>query len=295
MGLNLTTGDAGFTLDGLRITGGSIMHGARNLTIRNATFTGALTLDGLADSNILLERNTHRNIMTCPACTPARLHFSYGSDTPSGVTVKDSLFEGGNADGIQTGVGVDIIGNEFRDIHETGPDDPAHTDPIQLIGAPHSVVRGNYIHHSADGIVAYDGVEDALIEDNVVEVANGRWGIELYADDGSVIRHNTLVHGTGCMYAACGFIMLDRKSTDPAGTGTVVVDNIATDITQNNGSAAAVRHHNLVRSSPGAGDLGGSPVFAGGPAPTTYAGFALAPGSPGKGGGSDGQDIGITP
>ena len=65
--------------------------------------------------------------MTCPTCTPARVHLSYSSETPSGVTIKDSLFDGGNADGIQTGVGVNIIGNEFRNIHETGPGRPCRT------------------------------------------------------------------------------------------------------------------------------------------------------------------------
>jgi len=231
--------------------------------------------------------------MTCPTCTPGRIHLSYASDTPSGVTVKDSLFEGGNADGIQAGTALTIVGNEFRNIHETGPDDPAHTDPIQLIGAPGAVVRGNYVHHSSDGIVAYDGIERALIEQNVVEVANGRYGIELYSDQGSIIRHNTLVYGTGCSYSPCGFIRLDHKSTDPPGSGTVVVDNVATEISLTNGSTAVERHDNMVRRAAAAGDTTGTPIFVGGASPTTYAGFRLAPGSPGSGAASDGTDVGI--
>ena len=37
----------------------------------------------------------------------------------------------------------------------------------------------------------------------------------------------------------------------------------------------------------------GTPVFVGGSKPTTYAGYRLAAGSPGKGAASDGTDMGI--
>ena len=117
------------------------------------------------------------------------------------------------------------------------------------------MVRGNYIHNTADGIVAYDGIANALIEDNVIDLVNGRWGIELYSDNGSTIRHNTLVYGTGCSYAPCGLIVLDRKSSDPAGKGTVVQDNIATEVSLNNGSTASVRNHNMLRRNAGSGEV----------------------------------------
>jgi len=50
MSLNLTTGDQGFTLDGLTIDGGRITNGARDLTIRNSAFTSHLTFNGVLDS-----------------------------------------------------------------------------------------------------------------------------------------------------------------------------------------------------------------------------------------------------
>lgn len=128
----------------------------------------------------------------------------------------------------------------------------------------------------------------------MIDLPDRPWGVEVYADDGSVIRHNTLRYRSGCEYnLPCGILALDRKSGDPAGRGTVVTDNIATDIVLANGSTAAARHHNLVRRNVRAGDLLGTPVFAGGAAPTAYAGFLLAPGSPGDGAASDGTDIGI--
>ena len=78
----------------------------------------------------------------------------------------------------------------------------------------------------------------------------------------------------------------------PAGTGTAVVDNIATDVLLSNGSTAAERHHNLLRRNARSGDTLGAPVFAGGGTPLGYAGFALAFGSPGDDGASDGTDQG---
>jgi hypothetical protein len=222
------------------------------------------------------------------------VHLAYDSTTPSGVTIANSLFADGNADGIQTGVGVNIIGNEFRNLYE-GSCSSCHTDPIQLIDAPGAVVRGNWVHDTADGIVAYDGLRNATIEDNVVELVHGRWGIELYSDQGSVVRHNTLVYGTGCEYAPCGWIMLDRKDQDPAGSGTVIEDNIATAITSDDGSTAAEQDHNLVRRQVRHGDRRGTPRFIGGANPTAWWGFALAKGSPGRGAASDGGDLGIQP
>jgi hypothetical protein len=280
-------------LEGLTIPDARLVNTTKNITIAQSRFTGHTIIDGVANSNILFDGNQHVGIMTCPACDPAMIHLAYGGSTHSGVTITRSLFADGNSDGIQTGIGVNIIGNEFRNIRETGPDDTAHSDPIQLLGASGSVVRGNWIHHSADGIVAYDGIDHATIEDNVVDLVNGRWGIELYSDNGSIIRHNTLRYATTCEYAACGQIILDHKSADPAGRGTIIVDNIATSISLNSGSTAARIEGNMLRQGPGAGNFLGTPVYVGGAAPTNIPGFKLAAGSPGKARATDGLDVGI--
>ena len=80
-------------------------------------------------------------------------------------------------------------------------------------------------------IVAFDGVARAIIEDNVIDTQGRPWGIELYADSNSIVRHNTLLYRANCDYnTACGTIALDHKSSDPAGRGTIIVDNIATSI-----------------------------------------------------------------
>jgi hypothetical protein len=289
--ITLTTGASGFTLDGLSIDGGRIADGARNITIRNTAFTNPLTINGVSNGNILLDHDSWLNI-NATGGPPARVHLSYGCDGLSGVTISNSLLAGGDADGVQAGCAVNILYNEFRDISQHGSN---HTDNIQLVGTNGTVIKGNWVHSTSpattQGITAYDTVAHADIEDNVVDIRRA-WGIELYSDTGSIIRHNTLVYyAPGCYGGApCGLITVDHKSADPAGRGTIVTDNIATDITAEDGSQIAERHNNLVRQGGGGGDYSGAPRFVGGGG---YGGFRLAAGSPGKGRASDGSDIGI--
>jgi hypothetical protein len=60
--------------------------------------------------------------------------FPVGEDykTPSGVTVRTSLFAGGDADGVQAHVGMTVINNEFRDICQ-GTNSDQHTDNVQMV------------------------------------------------------------------------------------------------------------------------------------------------------------------
>jgi hypothetical protein len=290
MGISFGSGDQSFTLQGVRITGGSISSGAQNLTVRDSEFTASLQITGLANANVLLDHNTHNNINAPSGAPPARIHLAYGSETPSGVTVRNSLLQGGDADGIQTGVGLSVINNEFSQIVAGGPN---HTDNIQMVGnSTGMVIRGNWVHASAStqGIAAYDGLRNATIEDNVVDIPRP-WGIEAYSDDSSVIRHNTLVYKQVCDFnLPCGIISITRKSQDDAGFGTVVRDNIATEISVTSGSTVAAQDHNMLRRFVGPNDFLGTPAFLN---TTTYAGHHLAAGSPGSDAASDGLDVGI--
>ena len=282
----------GFTISSVRITGAT-----KNITIRNSTFTSYVVIDGVANSNILLDHNVHNNIDSPAGSMPARITLPYSCGTKSGVTVQNSLLSGGDSDGIQSGCGLDVLNNEFRDIHEhTGTTN--HTDNIQLTGAPGSVVRGNWVHLTADytsqGITAYDGITRATITDNVVDIRRA-WGIELYSDNGSTVSHNVIKYvGGDCYYGnPCGSIDINRKTADPAGTGTIVTDNVVLSITANNGSTIAKRDHNLLRVRGGTGDLVGTPTFVGGANPTSWDGFHLTAGSAGHNAASDGKDVGI--
>jgi hypothetical protein len=282
MKIDFTTGDAGFTLDGLGGMGGSITDGANHITIRNATFSSHLIIDGVANASILLDHNRHVGIDSPTGDPNARIALPYSSSQPSGVTIENSYLAGGDADGVHTGTAVNVIDNEFADICDRGGN---HTDNIQFEGATGGRIAGNYIHATCttQGITSYDGgTNGVVVEDNVVDIHRS-WGIEFYADRNSIIRHNTVrYYGPGC-YAdqTCGLIDINRKSTDAAGSGTQVYDNVA-EVTVANGSTTARNDHNL----------SGAQVTYVGPT-TTYAGFALAPGSAGKGAASDGLDIGI--
>lgn len=294
----------GFTLDGLTISYADVLGNSanfsdasrpRNFTIKNSTFNGAIRFDSIDNANISLDHNTHNNIDTNSNCTaaPARIWLSYSSNNPSGVTISNSYLSGGNTDGVQAGAPANIINNEFYNIFEKGSSDCSHTDAIQLVGGGGMTITGNYIHSTADGIVAYDGTDHNTITNNVIDLKTGRWGIELYSDDTSVVRNNTLVYNTGCAYSPCGHIMLDKKTSSPNGHGTIIENNIVYDISQADGSTAASERNNMFRSGAGSPDFNGIPIFAGGSSPTTWAGFKLAANSPGIHGATDGGAVGI--
>ena len=72
---------------------------------------------------------------------------------------------------------------------------------------------------ATQGITSYDGgTKGVVIEDNVVDVPRD-WGIELYSDSGSIVRHNTVVwHSASYSEFYTGRRHhLDRKTEDPAG------------------------------------------------------------------------------
>jgi hypothetical protein len=291
MKISLSTGDSGFTIDGLGGMGGQVSGGANNITIRNSAFNSEIAVDGTASgSNIVFDGNSHNNISG--SATANRFMAAGG-----GLTIRNSLFQGGGSDGVRLGTSapVNVIGNTFLNIISDGSGN--HTDNIQWYGGSNAVIRGNLFKQTINGetqvMGAYDGTGGNLIEDNVVDVTSRPWAIELYSDDGSVIRHNTLVYRSGCAYSmTCGLIALDRKPADDAGRNTQLYDNIATGFAISNGSTALRRDHNMVRSGAATGDFVGAPTFQGGAAPTTYAGYRLTTSSEGAGRASDGLDVG---
>ncbi|WP_051324711.1 LamG-like jellyroll fold domain-containing protein [Candidatus Solirubrobacter pratensis] len=290
------------TLDGLAITGLTIGNAAsKNLTVRNSRFDGSqavLRTGELSDANILFERNTHSGFVACSTCYEGRVELAGKTSRPAGVTIRDSFFSGGNSDGIQNGArGAQIIGNEFTGINQLDGASGVHADSIQLYGSSGTVVRGNYFHDVAVGIMAADGADHETVEDNVFAVTGSPYAITLLSDNGSVLRHNTLLDNGTCDYnQRCGILFLGNKAGDPASTGTILVDNILTQICLCDGTSRglAQEDHNLLTNATGtgAGDLRGKPAFVGGARPATFAGFALAAGSLGKGSASDGTDRG---
>jgi hypothetical protein len=296
------SGDYGFTLSGLSGMGGSISSGARDITVKNSAFNTYAHFNNLTNANIVFDSNTHINIDSPSGAPNARIGVGGGGTTPTGVTIKNSLMRGGDSDGIFIGATLNVLNNEFDEICDGGG--PNHADMLQFAdpgdaaGGVGGVIRGNYFHSSAtcgvQALTSYDsGTKGVLVEDNVLDVRRP-WAIEFYSDESSIIRHNTLRYypASECIFnIECGQIDITRKSHDPVGTGTVVVDNVATRVSARNSSTLAERHHNLVRSGAAAGDLTGIPVLVG--PLTSRSGYLLSPGSPGKGAASDGLDIGI--
>lgn len=292
------SGTKGINLNNLTLNESYVYNTARDITVSNSIFKARIVFDGVANANILLDRNIHNNIAAGGwTVKPARIHLPYGSSSHSGVTIQNSVFDGGSADGVQSGVAVNIINNEFKNIREGSCSD-CHTDAIQFYGGPFtgSIIRGNYFYNNSTHITSFGpSVQGVLIEDNVIDAgpAGRPWCIEWYSDVGSTIRHNTCLYRANCAYGlACGQIDLNRKSAEPAGRGTIVVDNIATSINGANGSTWAERHHNLVRSGAVSGDLTGSPSYTGGSLPSTWVGFELTAASLGVGASSDRTNIG---
>ena len=284
---------ANVRIEGVTITRAEIGGASRDVAIADSTFTGAAVLRGgrMLNANVVLERNRHAGIDVCGGCYEGRIQIAGHAGGPSGIVIRDSVLgPGGNADGIQNGGwGVSILGNEFVDLHASGG---VHTDALQLYGSHYSVIRGNYIHDADDGIVAFDGADHETIEDNVVDTGpHGQGAIILGSDDGSVVAHNTL---RGCGGASCGHFIYGSKEGATPGVGTVVRDNALAAIARVGDGSLAARSHNLIASgTPGDSEIRASPAFAGGASPTTFEGFVLAPGSPGKGTASDGTDRGI--
>lgn len=121
-----------------------------------------------------------------------------------------------------------------------------------------------------------------MIEDNVVDVPRD-WGIELYSDMNSIVRHNTVVHHPKSyseFNTGTGQIDIDRKSQDPAGTGTHVYYNLAS-VDFANGSTGTQDHNVSSEQAKYVGPL------------TSWAGFRLSTDSPvGVKAASDGLDDG---
>jgi hypothetical protein len=297
---------ANITIDGLTLTSVDIANGAtKNITVRNSDVPGQTTLhtSQLRNANILFDTNVHRDFDTCSSCGEGRVWLPGQTPDPSGITIQNSEFRGGLSDGIQNGSNATrIINNVFHDLKE-GSADGVHTDAIQLYGSKNTLIKGNYFHDVPDAIMAPDGADHEIIEDNVVaaDLPNGYpFAVTLYSDDSSLIRHNTFADGPCSFNLHCGIIRIGAKDTCPwptecdPGHNTTITDNILTEISHGGGNATFSSDYNLVQiDGPGASDIRGGPTFVGGARPASFLGYLLNAGSIGKGSAGDGLDRGI--
>ena len=286
MQVNFGNGDAGFTLDGMTGMGGQVTAGARDFTIRNSTFTDTINIEA-TNANILLERNSHDWEARYSGGSNAKIFvWNEGGDF-SGVTVQYSSIRNGDLDGVHLGggAGINVLGNLFASLCDRGTN---HTDNLQFEGGEGGRIAGNWVVAPAgcdtQGITSYDGeTNGVVIEDNVIDIRRP-WGIELYADRNSIVRHNTLRYypASSCNFnTTCGRIDINRKPQDPAGSGTEVYDNLTTSVSFTNGSTGTAHHNVSGQNARFVGPL------------DTFLGFRLAPDSPvGLRAASDGLDVG---
>jgi parallel beta-helix repeat protein len=222
------------------------------------------------------------------------VHYGGGPGTQSsGVTVSNNEFVGpGCSDGIQIGsYGVLITGNVLHGLKQgsCGP----HVDAIQLYGQSHTVIRNNVLYDNETGIIAYDGGNSEVIENNAIRTtARDDEAIGCGGCRSVVIRHNTVL--------GSNFINLSSKPGQQT-TDATVIDNVTgggvrTDT--NTGAAATytARDYNLCNSSSncaGSKSLTGTPVLSGGNSFTALPAATLASNSPGYDRASDASSLGV--
>lgn len=292
-------GARNITLSRMTVTSAVLEGSTRNITVRNSTFPGQVTFrtGELRRANILFEKNLHAGWNACGSCGEGRIFLPERTNEPSGITIRRSEFRGGMSDGIQNGSnGTRIIGNTFHDLVPGGPGG-VHTDAIQLYGSRNTVIKRNLFYNYPAGIMAPDGADHEVIVDNVFRGDRGNYpyAIMIWSDQGSVIRHNTLADGDCQFNLPCGILSIGSKAGMPAGRGTIVRDNILSEISIGSGSATlGKRSHNLIAHAPASGhkDIRGKPRYVGGRNPKTFRDHALRRGSPGRGNASDGTDRG---
>lgn len=265
---------------------------SRWMTFDHIEFTDAISLRARGtDLHWLIDSSTFNNIAA--ALWEGRISVrGFQAQGDQGIIISNNYFSGGGAthssDGIQLidgANGVVIRGNEFTNIIQGNYRE--HADPIQLLGVTNIVIDHNYFHDNGDGT---GGVEDfngggsgMVITHNVFDTTGiFPWAIAGASAQGWLIQHNTFRGGSS--------VRIDGNAS-----GNIVRDNVWVDGELSVAGGGVTDDHNLNSGRAGAGSITGTPIFVGGAHPTSYAGFALASGSPGANASSTGTNMGIIP
>jgi hypothetical protein len=285
------------TLQNMTVSNLGVSGKSHDIKILNNTFTGQanLNMTGNANANILVDGNSFDGISVCGDCAEGRLEIGqYPSGTaPVGVTISHNHFGGGGqSDGVQDGAyGVIIDSNEFDGVQQLSGY-TRHIDSIQLYGASHTQITNNYLHNFTTAIMAPDGGDHEIINNNVfINPSNGGSAIQLGHHNGTTFIHN-VVKGTDV------FSFVGSGDSNP-NKGFIAKDNVMVNAAfQMSGCVSCTNANNLYNSSgssSGTNAVVGTPAFSGGSAPSTFGGWGLTSSSPGAGKADDGSNIGIDP
>jgi hypothetical protein len=284
--LSVTGSSRGLTFDSVTLTsmtlGSNGSNTYRDITVQNSDFRGVgrIYTVNLVNANILLDNNTHINICSeaCGAGVDGRLHIYWPGgpgNQPCGVTVRNSLFENlppynvGESDGINIGAYGVVVGpgNIFRGLKQGNFQN--HVDSVQMYGASHTTIIGNYFYNNDVMIMAPDGGNTETITNNVF--VGGGYGpaIQMGSHNGSIFTHNTVINFN---------VHLDNKSGNPASSNALVRDNIfrGGTIGSLNCTNCTITHNMFSSGGRGTDMITGSPTFIGGTNPSTWEGFQLA-------------------
>jgi nitrous oxidase accessory protein NosD len=239
------------TIDGLTITDSEMAGaGTKNITVRNSAFDQAQAVfrtGSLQNANIVFDHNTHNGFVKCSSCGEGRLWLPESTSQPAGITIESSYFSGGNSDGIQNGGnGVRILNNTFADIFQHDGPDGVHADAIQLYGSRETVIRGNRMRDVATGIMAPDGTDHEVIEDNVIKTDGYPYAITLGGDRGSIVRDNRLPGGRCHYELPCGTLRISANKDGVGSSGTVVEGNTLGALAVDGASHLAAARRNAI-------------------------------------------------
>lgn len=294
---------SGFTIDGghVNLDSGSpgidmgpssFDPGSRGITIENvaaranaAFFVFDIRTDG---PGIVIRDNVFHD-MTYPSTTSGAIRVLAPDPVPAdNIRIDGNLFRDMGSDGIDPGSAATIVGNDFSDV-QSSASDPRHTDAIQLGGPGGDIIEGNFIHNGCtQGIGAYDGTANNFVEDNVIVGCSVHSLVMAGDTPGSTVDHNTVVGSSSGSLIECGSKPHEGPSV------TKILNNISEGALASSGVPCrpSENTHNLFASDAASSNLQGRPAFAGGVRPATYAGYALAANSLGKGAATDGTDLG---
>jgi hypothetical protein len=276
-------------IEGVTMGDAELSGSTSNVTIAASRFTGPAVVKatGMVNAGIVFDGDTFDAISVSANDYEGRFEVVQSplGSQPVGVAVTNSRFGGGGeSDGVQIGAyGVQVgPGNTFTDLQQGNYG--RHVDAIQLYGASHTTIVGNFFRHNSEDIMAPDGGNHEVITDNVF-LHDGGAGIQMGTHTGTTFAHNT-VRNTA--------VNIDAGSTD-----AVLRDNLMINASYNTSYGSGCTNcsfsydlFTVSGNSRGTNALVGKPVFVGGDNATTYAGFELAAGSPGRGSASDGSDRG---